>query len=152
MRIEWTIEKKRGNLRPVLLYQVLLEEHEKALALPAVQVVSTIPKPLDFWESHCYPGRNERSGKFEEGCYSLNSPGHKEKGRQQTLRLPWREDNQYPEVEESFAVLRSVVEAQLTAAYESVPMSEQGELTTSSHMKVKVAPDVLARRLLQLAG
>ncbi len=41
MHIEWKITKKRGYMRPILQYSVRLEEHEKALALPIVSIVST---------------------------------------------------------------------------------------------------------------
>ena len=43
MRITWKIEKKRGNLRPVLTYTVTLEDFERALATPPLTITSLIP-------------------------------------------------------------------------------------------------------------
>jgi hypothetical protein len=152
MRIVWNIEKKRGNLRPLLRYKVMLEEHEKALALPPVRVRSTIPEPPDSWQSHCYPGNHERGGGNSQGMYFLESPAHKGRERDNELRLPWRENNKYPEVEESFILLRKALEEQLASAHSSEPMNEEGEMGTSTEMKTTIAPDILAKRLLQLAG
>ena len=61
MHIEWTITKKRGWLRPTLTYTITLEAHEKALALPEVSVLSSIPKPEEERQEHCPPGRFERA-------------------------------------------------------------------------------------------
>ncbi len=152
MRIIWNIEKKRGNMRPVLRYCVKLEAHEKDLALPPVRVRSLICEPPNSWQAYCYPGNDERAGKTGHGEYFLESPGHKGREKEHTLRLPWREDNHYPEVEKSFAILRTVLEEQLASAYASGPIDVAGEMNTSREMKTQIAPDVLAKRLLQLAG
>ncbi|MDD4701991.1 MAG: hypothetical protein PHI96_07180 [Desulfovibrio sp.] len=64
MQIEWKIAKKRGNLRPVLSYSVHLEDHEKALALPVVCIVSSIPKPDEDRQDYCYPGLLERAPNY----------------------------------------------------------------------------------------
>lgn len=152
MRITWNIEKKRGNLRPVLTYQVVLEGFEKALALPMVRVESTIPEPPSSWQPHCYPHEFERAGAAPAGRYQLSTPGHARGKHGLTIRLPWREDNLYPEVEESFELLREAFEQALNAAHESEPMDEHGEVAVSASMKRRLAPALLADRLLSLAG
>lgn len=151
MRIEWRIDKQRGNLRPVLRYTVSLEPHEKALAVPPVRVQSTIPEPPDSWRPHCYPGESERAGEAPKGVYVLDAPSHAGREAETTLRLPWREDNAYPEVEASFALLRDACEAQLTSAHASEPMTLRGELRATESMRRHVAPAVVAERLLRLA-
>lgn len=152
MRITWNIEKKRGNLRPQLTYQVVLEGHEKALALPLVRVESTIPEPPSSWQPHCYPHEFERAGAAPAGFYQLSTPGHARARHGCTLRLPWREDNRYPEVEESFELLRQAFEQALEAAHASEPMDVSGELAVSANVKRRLAPSLLADRLLGLAG
>ena len=151
MRIEWSIIKKRGNLRPELSYTVLLEEHEKALALPALRVESTIPEPADSWQEHCYPGQCERGGVPHKGVYPLEVPSHQGRTWAQSLRLPWREDNAYPEVEASFGILREAFEKELATACESAPMQEKGSLQTTAQTRKNIAPGVLAERFLLLA-
>ena len=113
MHIEWNITKRRGNIRPILHYTVTLEEHERELALPFIRVVSTIPEPPDSWQEFCYPGQHERTGNPASGkTYDLEIPSHKGRLWKQSLRLPWREGNDYPEVEQSFKKLRDAFEAE----------------------------------------
>ena len=138
MHIEWNITKRRGNIRPVLHYTVTLEEHERELALPFIRVVSTIPEPPDSWQEFCYPGQHE-------------IPSHKGRLWKQSLRLPWREENDYPEVEQSFKKLCDAFEAELKAAYGSLPMDESNSLETSFDARRFIAPGILAERFLILA-
>ena len=78
MHIEWKITKKRGYLRPILQYSVRLEEHEKALALPIVSIVSTIPQPEEERQDYCYPGLFERAqGYTPTRFHTLEAPSHK---------------------------------------------------------------------------
>jgi len=151
MRIIWHIEKKRGNLRPELTYAVVLEGHEKALALPYVRIVSTIPEPPASWQAHCHPGEHERAALPPAGFYELATPHHAMRELRQSLRLPWREDNAYPEVEASFGELRRAFEAALAAAHASGPMDVRGELALSTARKREMAPAMMADRLLRLA-
>ncbi|HML53481.1 MAG TPA: hypothetical protein PKC79_05250 [Solidesulfovibrio magneticus] len=151
MRITWHIVKKRGNLRPELVYDVVLEGHEKALALPYVRIDSTIPEPPSSWQAHCYPGQHERAGAAPAGFYQLATPNHATGTLRQSLRLPWREDNDYPEVEASFAALRRAFEAAFAAAGASQPMDVRGELTLTAGLKRDLAPSLMADRLLGLA-
>jgi hypothetical protein len=153
MRIEWKITKKRGNMRPVLSYRVRLEDHEKALALPMVSIVSTIPRPEEDAQEHCYPGRLERSPEpVYAGVHTLEAPSHLGHSWTRTLRLPWREDNEYPEIEDSFLLLREALEKELDAACRSTPMQTQGMVGTSDRAKVGMAPALLAERFLRAAG
>ncbi len=152
MRIDWKITKKRGNIRPLLTYTVTLEEHEKALGLPPLRMRSSIPEPEDSWQEHCYPGQMERAeGAGPSSCYELEAPSHRGRSWPQTLRLPWREDNAYPEVEASFLAFREAFEAMLAQAYASAPMQEEGSLASSAASRMLVAPGVLAGRFLAAA-
>ena len=153
MDIAWKITKKRGNLRPVLTYSVMLEEYEKELALPPLRVRSSIPEPPDSWQDFCYPGQMERAEGFEPAAfYDLESPSHRGKSWPQTLRLPWRSDNAYPEVEESFRQFRKAFEDMLRLAYASAPMEEERSLQSTGAIRVHVAPGVAAARFLRMAA
>ena len=75
MIIEWKITKKRGYFRPVLHYSVRLEDHEKALALPIVSIVSDIPQPEEDRQDYCYPGLFERAAGYTPAhFYTLEAP------------------------------------------------------------------------------
>lgn len=153
MIIEWKIHKKPGNIRPLLTYWVKLEEHETALALPGVRMASSIPQPEESRQEHCYPGQYERANPpLFDGVYILESPSHKGCCTAKAFRLPWRENNEYPEVEASFALLREKLEEVLTAASQSQPMSVEGSLRTSAAARACIAPGVLAERFLRLAA
>ncbi|KUG28600.1 hypothetical protein ASZ90_001525 [hydrocarbon metagenome] len=152
MRMEWSIEKKRGNLRPVLRYRVILERHEEHLALPMVRVASSIPEPPSSWQAFCYPDQFERAGLPPAGCYELETPNHKRKSGGAELRLPWRQDNHYPEVEASFVALRAAFEAELASAHASAPMHLRGEMELRPMLREAIAPAVVAERLLRMAG
>lgn len=153
MYIEWSITKERGYKRPVLNYLVSLEEHEKALAIPEVSVTSTIPKPDDAVQRFCYPDRLERvEGWKPTTFYELEAPSHRGSPYPHNLVLPWREDNEYPEVEASFAMLREALEAELARAAESQPMNVKGSMRASLPGKQALAPSVAAERLLSLAN
>jgi len=67
------------------------------------------------------------------------------------LRLPWREDNHYPEVEDSFRELRRAFEAALAQAHASEPLDLRGELALTQALRRELAPAVMAERLLRLA-
>ncbi len=120
MKIEWSITKERGNLRPTLTYSFTIEKFERLLALPPVIIQSTIPEPLESWREYCYPNIDERKEvPSYKGFYRLDIVSHKGNLWKQKLKLPWREDNQYPEIEESFKLLRSAFEEELKKANDS---------------------------------
>ena len=153
MHIEWKITKKRGYFRPVLHYSVRLEDHEKALALPIVSIVSTIPQPEEERQDYCYPGLFERAAEYEPTrFYTLEAPSHKGHSWTRSLTLPWRNNNQYPEVEQSFQRLRDALEAEIERADQSHPMDQNGSVQTSKAAKVMLAPNLLAERFLRLAA
>ncbi len=152
MKIEWTITKKRGNFRPVLVYSFVIEDFEKELALPPILVQSSIPEPAQPWQGHCYPHELERADEPEyKGFYRLELVSHKGKAWKQELRLPWREDNSYPEVEESFELLRKAFEKELHDANTSKPINESSYMQLSSLTTQNVAPSVLAEKFLKFA-
>lgn len=153
MIIEWKITKKRGYFRPVLQYSVRLEDHEKALALPIVSIVSGIPQPEEDRQDYCYPGLFERAADYTPTrFYTLEAPSHKGHSWTRALTLPWRAGNDYPEVEQSFQCLRDALEAEIEKADNSQPMNKNGSVQTSMAAKVMLAPNLLAERLLRLAN
>ncbi len=152
MKIHWKIEKKRGNIRPVLTYSFSIESYEKNLALPPIRVQSTIAEPINSWQEHCYPQQFERAGEPQfQGCYNLEIVSHKGGSWSQSLRLPWRENNEYPEVEASFEALREAFEQELRNADASEPMDEAHYLTVSTATIQSIAPAVLAEKFLDFA-
>ncbi len=152
MKIEWKITKKRGNLRPTLSYSFVVEKFEKALALPPISIESTIPEPMDSWQEHCYPNEFERAVDVQhKGYYRLELVSHKGNMWAQNIRLPWREDNSYPEVEESFKLLRTAFEAELASANASNAMNEVSFMQLSDTATQNIAPAVLAEKFLTFA-
>ncbi len=149
MNIEWSITKKRGNLRPVCTFTISLGEFELELGMPAVRIESTIPKPPDSSWTHCWPGQNERGPWTPTEYYLLMTPSHKTGTVTERIKLPWREDNSYPEVEESFTALRDAFERVLAASANSVPMDMKGRLETSGTTKRIIAPACVAERFLR---
>lgn len=151
MRLEWKIEKKRGNLRPRLTYSVDLDEYERNLCLPMVRVDTTIPEPPESFTPHCWPGEHERNGWQPDRHYQLSTPSHKTGTLSATLTLPWRADNRYPEVEAGLDALRAAFEAQLQASSGSEPMALSGTMETTTAAKQQIASAFLAERILQSA-
>ncbi len=152
MKIEWKITKKLGNLRPVLSYCFVVEKFEKELALPPINIESTIPEPMDSWKEYCYPNECERKQNAQyKGYYSLSLVSHKGNMLSQSIRLPWREDNSYPEVEESFKQLRQAFEAELAHAQASKAMEENHCLQLTDITTQSIAPVVLAEKFLSFA-
>lgn len=150
MQIVWKIHKKRGYVRPMLTYTIQLEDYEKALCLPALRIPSTIAEPVDSWQEHCWPGQHERASPPQTGkMYSIDIPSHEGRSWEQSLRLVWKEDNAYPEVEETFAHVRQVFESELSRAYASKPMDEEKVLQASVSVRRHMAPGVAAEKLLR---
>lgn len=149
MNIEWSITKKRGNLRPVLRYSATLTAFEKSLCVPAVRIESAIPRPPEAGWVHCWPGQHERGDWTPVEFYSLLTPSHSKGEYSERITLPWRADNAYPEVERAFQDLRDAFERMLERTLESLPMNEQGRLETSSAAKRLIAPAFAAERFLR---
>lgn len=149
MKLTWTITKARGNLRPLLTYKIELEPWERELATPPLRIRSTIPEPPDSWQEYCYPNQLERAGQPGPGCYMLDAPPHKGGGGTSSLRLPWREDNDYPEVPASFKALREACEQEIARAYASEPMRLRQSLRLRSPLLCETAPGILGKRILE---
>ncbi|MFW5735274.1 MAG: hypothetical protein ACOCWR_09450 [Oceanidesulfovibrio sp.] len=149
MNIEWTLSKKRGNFRPVLSYTITLTDYEKSLGVPAVRIQSTIPKPPDAGLAYCWPGQNERSEWTPAEFHLLMTPPHTDGTITKSIKLPWREGNGYPEVDESFGLLRDSFERVLAESSASCPMIETGRLELSGKATSEIAPAFAAERILR---
>lgn len=149
MNIQWTIAKERGNHRPRLEYTISLTDYERRLAMPAVRIESAIPKPPDPGWTHCWPGQHERGDWTPTDFYLLMTPSHRQGEVAESLRLPWRADNAYPEVEAGFAALREAFEAILAESSDSGPMDDRGTLETSAGVRRAIAPAAAAERILR---
>jgi len=152
MNIDWVITKKRGNFRPVLQYTIKLTEFERELGVSMVRIQSSIPKPPETSWEYCWPGQNER-GAWEAGeFHQLATPAHKAGEAGGFLTLPWRESNEYPEVEASFQALREAFERALAEAAASAPLRLCGSLETSAQNRRVIAPAFAAERLLRVVN
>lgn len=150
MNIDWVITKKRGNFRPVLQYTVRLTDFERELGVPMVRLESSIPKPPDASWEYCWPGQNERGEWTPTEFHQLATPAHKTVELMDVLRLPWRKNNEYPEVEASFNALRAAFEQALAQAAGSAPFRLCGSLEYTEAHKKAIAPAFAAERLLRL--
>jgi hypothetical protein len=139
-------------MRPKLHYSIELERYEINLAVPMVTINSTIPKPPDAWQSHVYPGWNERRDWVPNIFYELSTPSHKDERLKNVLTLPMRENPEYPEVESSFSLLRDAYETALMNAYQNAGFETRGELGMSPETKRIVAPAMVAEKLLHSFG
>lgn len=151
MIIEWKVIKKRGNFRPMLNYVIRLEAFERELAVPQVIMDSSIERPADGWRSYCYPNQSERKG-GQGQSYRLFTPDHKLGEIEDSLRLPWRENGEYPEIRDSFMRLREQFELVLKNAYDSQPIESEGRLELSEKTRKHIASGVAAQRFLQAVG
>lgn len=151
MIIEWEVKKKRGHARPELFFVIRLETFEREMGVPQVVVESTIPRPPKEYSSFCLPGFAERAGEACEN-YRLYTPAHDKGVVEGRCRLPWRESGEYPEIEESFRLLRSQFEAVLTKAYNSEPIDIAGRLEMSSEARNHIVSGVAAQRFLKAVG
>jgi hypothetical protein len=62
-----------------------------------------------------------------------------------------RENCQYPEVEESFLLLRKEYEKCLKAAYHNAAFEIRGSLDISTETRKQIAPGLVAMKMLKLA-
>ena len=153
MKIDWQIRKKRGNFRPRLSYELTLETFEKKLAIHAVQVESLIPVIPKSHLSYCMPGENERDASWTpDRFHTLQVPYFKEGVLAGFIRLPFRDANEYPEVEASFRKLRDEYEIKVRKAYASGPINQAGSLDISKRTQGQISAKVTADRLLSMFG
>lgn len=149
MKITWSIEKKRGNFRAHLKYSITLEDYEKEIAVNTLNIVSSIPKIDDSHESFCLPSSNERSKDWQpKDFHMVSTPYFRDGHLTEYIRLPFREDGKYPEIEETFSKLRAEYEKIVQEAYGSVPISENKELDTSEDTKQIIAAHLVSRKML----
>ena len=153
MQIKWSITKKRGNFRPSLNYQIILESFEKKMAVNALNIQSLIPEIPNSHLSFCLPGENERSLNWQPpGFHYLSVPFFKTGKISEFIRLPFRASGKYPEVEVSFKILRQAYEELVLNVYGQAPFEQKGELDICRSTKKKISAMVTADRLLSLYG
>ncbi|WP_310598654.1 hypothetical protein [Desulfobulbus sp.] len=149
MRIVWQIEKQRGNYRPSLNFTLELEEYEQRLAVEAVNVRSLIPRIEAPHQMYCLPGRFERAAGWCPLDYHwLAAPFFRDGSRHGFIRLPFRESGSYPEVEQSFTLLRETHEEVVRQAYSWEPISESHRMDISPDGRRAIAAKLTAERLL----
>jgi hypothetical protein len=152
MKIKWRIKKKRGNYRPYLYCEVMLEEWEKELAPGYVSVSLDVPDP--GYGDCCMPGHKERHPDYQSGdkCQSLDINHY---NQQYQVRLPWRPtpngkgQDAYPEVTLAMERLRDAVENALIEAYNSHPINEERELGMTKDCKEKMCAYAAEKRILK---
>lgn len=153
MKIDWQIQKKRGNFRPRLKYTITLESFEKELAIHAVWIESQIPVIPNSHLSYCMPGEHERSLSWKPDRYHVfQVPYFKDGYMDGFIRLPFKESGEYPEVASSFEKLREEYEKKVRKAYAHPPLEQTGSLDISDDTRTRIASTVTANRLLALFG
>ena len=152
MKIQWEVIKKRGNHRPVLKYEIELEQFEIDLAVPQVMIKTAISRPPNAWRSYCYPGQDERAGADME-WYRLATPSHKKGGLSDSLVLPWREPgNRFIDVRAAFERLRHDFELVLKNACDCAPLEVKERLELTEETRRHIACGVASSRFLAAAG
>jgi len=152
MKIEWVINKKRGNHRPVLKYEIKLESFEVELAVPQVVLDNAIARPPSSWRSFCYPGEDERGGASFE-WYRLMTPSHTRKKVSDSLTLPWRAPGgKYEDVKVAFARLRRDFERVLANTHDSAPFEVLEHLELTVDTRNHIAAGVASARFLAAVG
>lgn len=151
MEISWNINKKRGNFRPVLTYEIALDDLEKELGIGPLKIDSKIVKPRNSWESHCFPGQNERDGIFDKETYEITTPSFKKNKISGKITLVWKESCKYPEVNNCFENVRSKMEEEILKAQNSFSINESGKIEFTKKFKLKSAPAAAAEMFLKAA-
>lgn len=152
MKINWEVNKKRGNHRPVLTYGIELESFERDLAVPSVVIDDAIARPPSSWRSYCYPGEDERAGAPPD-WYRLETPSHKAGKIFGTLTLGWREpDDGFEDVKDAFERLRHDFETVLQSAHDSAPLELVEALDITGATREYIANSVAKARLLAAVG
>ncbi|QJB56942.1 hypothetical protein [Pseudodesulfovibrio sp. zrk46] len=152
MKIHWEVLKKRGNHRPVLTYEIELEQFEVDLAVPQVVIDTAIAKPPSSWRSYCYPGEDERGGAPMD-WYRLMTPSHKKRKVEDKLILSWREpSNEFVDVKAAFERLRTHFELTLKGAHDSAPLELVEHLELTKDTKEHIVCGVASARFLSAVG
>ncbi len=149
MKIKWEIEKKRGNFRPSLKYMIILEDFEKELGVDMVNLQSTIPKIDSPHIDHCFPDCHERKRCWQPKDYHwLSTPFFKDGATSGFIRLPFRENGEYPEIRQSFDKLRSQHEKLVREAYSKRPVEQTEELDFTDKTREAIAAALAAKKML----
>jgi len=152
MKIHWEINKKRGNHRPVLKYEIELEQFEVDLAVPQVVLDAAIARPPSSWRSYCYPGEDERGGAAMD-WYRLMTPSHTNQRVAESLTLPWREfSNGFVDVKAAFERLRGNFELVLKNAYDSAPLDVVESFELTEETRKRIVCGVATARILSAVG
>jgi hypothetical protein len=139
MKIEWEIEKQRGNYRPTLKYRVILDKWERELNINKHHVKSTIPAPAP---AHDIPSNMVDEGEEKISLYMTSQSS-------KTIYLPFRRNGEYPEVKESMEKLRDCVEKAIIQAHDSLALNITGSLEMTPATKKHVAAHVAAWKMTQ---
>ena len=149
MEITWKLNKKRGYFRPVLDYKIVLSKDEIDLGIPPLKVDTKIPKPLNSWESHCFPEKNERAGLIDESTYEITTPCFKNPSTASRAVLVWKENNDYSDVEKGMEIVRDRMEKEILKAQKSLPIKKNGVVQFSPDFREKGTPVIAAERFLK---
>ncbi|PIE69645.1 MAG: hypothetical protein CSA21_01215 [Deltaproteobacteria bacterium] len=82
----------------------------------------------------------------------ISVPFYREGELEGFFRLPFRESGEYPEVEESFLLLREKYEQIIREAYAHEPIDIRGELDLSAETKKAIAAKLTAKKILSLCA
>jgi len=152
MKIHWEIVKKRGNHRPVLKYEIELEQFEVDLAVPQVVIDNAISKPPSAWRSYCYPGEDERGGAPLD-WYRLMTPSHKHKKVVESLTLSWRGPaNGFIDINAAFERLRNNFEQVLKNTYDCSPLEFVEALELTDETRNHIVCGVATAKILSAVG
>lgn len=152
MKIKWTIEKQRGNFRPVLEYDIVLEDFEIELALPSVKIVSDIACIPDPKCKFCLPHSNEREAHWQADKYhNMYSPDCRKGKINKRIILPFTIINDFKLIENSFIRLREAFEKEMQAAKDSESILIRQHLSLSDDVRNNMAAGIAAHKLLQFA-
>jgi len=147
MKIKWRIEKKQGYWRPVLTYSIELEQWEIDLAIPKVSIKSKIATPPDFFS---YATEEKNNNWKPKNYHTISTADWSVKKAEREIKLIWKpgKNPDYPEVEESFKMLREAYEKELIKAIESKGFIKDGELELTPQTKRKVAPYAAKQKMI----
>jgi hypothetical protein len=140
MKVQYKIEKPVGMYRPVLNIYWEYAPEEKALN-PITNDITTEIIIVNGWSRTVNDAKTE-----EEKTAKLSlRPGIGNEPR--TYYLPWREDNNYPEVEVGIKQIRDEMERALLEASRSHPFTASGEMGLTPEAEAELAPILVAIKL-----
>lgn len=144
MRIEYKIKShEKPEYRQTLVIKVWLTDEEVELnpiILPTKLRIDK-PKGIDFTYSGYEPELDENGvdkvdGKYEFSSNSFYEYYYNKIPKTACMRLPWRRDSNYLEVEESIKIIKDAVQKAIDNAYNSPPLRIEKEFTFSLEDKI----------------